>query len=646
MRLLLISATKGNPAACALAYRMLQTTGGGYNIESVTWLQLAVSKGSIQARYDLKHLDDNKYKQALQQFQDFGGYNEAYWNTENSEKELFHEDSLHSLAAFGSHEALTAYLSCHPEEDVNALSQRKESALYLACARGSWRHVSILLGKSADASISCTEFGISCLHWAIAFGDEECGHLVEALIQAGAQVNSAIHGNMEVPFPHYPFVLPAGSPLHWAAASGHRGAIRALVENGASATLRNGSDPFVYDDRIRHLYAVGGPDSEGCTFVEEDCLGLSALDIAAIHRDPFLFELLAKRPDVVDIRSADEEGFTVLHRLAHDQVFRTSRKMRYSPRWFQEVDTEASLLSIIEAILKLGGDLERLTYNTQTVDGRRERSTTHCESNYTPLMLAVLEGDRVLVEALLKSGASVHTTNQAGTTALFHTSHRANAEQPELLHCMKALIKYGADVNHSAQNHSSVVLQAATSKLVDITDFLLSQGARADERDRTPRTNTPGKSIFAYFASVENGADQTVLRLLTRHVLTLDNREMRHRVIHGTADNQSTLLHEFAAFAMPLCCEALLEHGAEVNALARETQLVKQGEDLVRKVWWATPLDKLVAFRTFRERLNATRSTLAPAQMADLGSRWDKVLAILRASGGRCSVEEVTYEDR
>lgn len=61
---------------------------------------------------------------------------------------------------------------------------------------------------------------------------------------------------------HYPFTLPQGSALHWAVLMQCHSAIKALIENGADPRLRNGSDPYAYDDRIRPFHTFRYPDRE------------------------------------------------------------------------------------------------------------------------------------------------------------------------------------------------------------------------------------------------------------------------------------------------------------------------------------------------------------------------------------------------
>ena len=599
--------------------------------------------GSVHARADLRELDGKRFSKLVESFQNRGGYNMLYWDMDYlpdvhvplEMDKIAGQSKLHGLAAFGSFKELEGYLDEHRDLLLNTLSERGETALYVACARGSWKHAELLLSRGADPSVRCTASGITSLHWLFAFDSAICGNAVKKFLGAGADIDALIPPNVEVPFPHYPFVLPAGTPLHWAVATSSHDAIRALIEAGASTLLRNGSDPYTYDDRIRHLYAVGGPDTEGCTFSEPGCLGLSAMDLAAIHRDPFLLRLMVEREDCVDIHSADEEGFTVLHRLATSQIFRTSRRMRYSVQMFRGLDEAEALRALIVAIKSLGGDIERLTNNADTAVRKEQRRTDLAKSCYSPLMLAMLEADHNLVQALLDCGASVHTESVSQTTAMFHLSHRANAEQPRLLQCFQALVAHGANVNHCSSTGNTPLLAAAKHKLRDIFDFLLSRGAHIDERDETSRTVTPRKSVFAFFASTEESSDGIVLEFLTRYVFHSSEPDRKRRVIQDGSDSGSTLLHECAGFAMPKCVKALLHNGARVNALERKTRCAfKDGRMVEKEIWYETPLDRLETTRNFKLKMVMERNMLSTKESEILQARWKEVEEHLKSDGG------------
>jgi ankyrin repeat protein len=645
------SAEGGNIVACALAAKARLKARAVHNTTKIIeWLAIAIGTGSLNARDDLQKINVAATRRAIADFDKRGGYNMAYLNLEGippwpSPTDAHEINQLHWLSAFGTIEALRYHLDEYPNIAVNTVSGRHETALYMACARGSWEHVKTLLDTNADPSIKCTASGITCMHWIIAFDMPVCKLAVRGLVEAGAKVDALVSVREDTPFPHYPFVLPAGTPLHWAVATARHEAIKALIDAGASPSIRNGCDPYMYDDRVRWLYAVGGPEAEGCTSPESDCLGLSPLDVAAIHRDPFLFQLLSDRSAIIDANSADEEGFTVLHRLATNQIFRTSRRMAYSPRPFRNIVDLEVLQSIIGAIIKLGGSIEMLTSSAEAAKQKNQRSTDLKKKSYTPLMLAMLEGDTDLVDALLACGADVHTENLSGETALIHTSHRANFEQPDLIKCVQTLVSKGADVNHHSSNGNCALLAASKFKLIEVADFLLCSGACIGETDRKELTATPGRSVFAFFVSIEHGTDEKVFELLKKHILDARNYAKRHGVITGSANDGRTLLHEFASSAMPKCVEFLLQNGAHVNALQRETRFVPKNSDNAKKrVWYETPWDALKVTKEFAQDRMLARNSLSLQETVDVQIRWDTCQELLEKYGGAPCTEPAHYE--
>ncbi|KAF2822386.1 ankyrin [Ophiobolus disseminans] len=285
----------------------------------------------------------------------------------------------------------------------------------------------------------------------------------------------------------------------------------------------------------------------------------------------------------MDMNSADEEDFTVLHRLATNQIFRTSRRVTYSPRPFRAFKDAEALHSIIESVVPMGGDVDTLTSSAEAAKQKKQRSTDDSKNGYTALILAILEGDEDLVEALLSCDASVHTKNLSGETALFHTSHRANVEQPNLINCVQRLVSAGAEMNIRSPSSKSALLNAASSGLLGIFDFLLSHGADIDERDYGTRSTNPGKSVFAFFA--------------------------------------------------------------KVNALQRRTQFIMANpRDRGEKVWFEAPWDSLQTSKTFDLQRMMERNTHTQQQSRDMRGKWDECVLVLENYGGRTSTEPEHYE--
>ena len=267
------------------------------------WLKRAVATGSTAAKSELEKLDLPALRDATTKFRCNGGYNKFYdtestswsetWATQHPKPPgiRFGYSHIHRLATFGTLPELLDYFDKNEACEIDAMTHNRETPLYLACARGSWEIAAELLRRGACPSIKCTIFEISCMHWVFAFDEK---FQAEAIIELGcrrAGLNAAT--SQEIPFLHYPFVLPAGTPLHWAIATSSHTAVQALVEQGADVLIRNGSDPYIYDNRVRILNTFGGPNQEPYSFSEIGTQGLSPLDLAAMQHDPFIFELLA-----------------------------------------------------------------------------------------------------------------------------------------------------------------------------------------------------------------------------------------------------------------------------------------------------------------------------------------------------------------
>lgn len=637
----------GNSIACDLVSRFVQAGDGSTDDVVSERLQTAVITGSVKARVDLQLVNPDLFKESLSTFQSLGGYNKAYHSMGilpggrtfgDMERDRGYS-KLQSLAVFGRHEELRNYLASADKSKIHAFSGQGETALYLACRRGSLSHVAALLDYDPQPHFQCTPYKISCLHWIIGFHGNECEGFVTALIRFGAEIDASTDSGDGVPFPHEPFVLPAGTALHWAVATSNHHAIKALMDAGANYMQRNGSDPYMYDDRIRHLYAVGGPNTEGRTFAEPGCLGLSPLDIAAINRDPYIFSLLDVSKTNVDINSADEEGFTVLHRLATSQTFRNSRGVTYWSPCFRKMDDISTLRIIVKKIVSLGGDLERLTSSADAAIQKVQRTTDLEKSSYTPLMLAMLLGDYDLVTVLLEIKACVDTKNVFGRTALSCISHRANYEQPDIMLCIQKLVSHNADVNHRSYDGGSALLSAAHGRLVDVVDYLLRNGCNIDERDNTSRTITPGKSIFAIMADLKPQSDEVTLQLLEKHVLTHPLEEQRQDVLEGKAKDGSTLMHVFAACAMPQCLRLLIRQNSSVNTLRTQSRSFLQDGHKVEESSHETPLDTLCNAKEFWKSNVLKRNTNSPEQIRDLQKRWNESESVLIKHGAVHSFE-------
>jgi hypothetical protein len=98
------------------------------------------------------------------------------------------------------------------------------------------------------------------------------------------------------------------------------------------------------------------------------------------------------------------------------------------------------------------------------------------------LIEAAKEGDKNLIEFLLKAGATVNEQNEYGATPLWKAVTSGNKEIVELL------LDAGADVNKAGEGGLTMLQHAANEGYKDIGKLLLEAGADVNQADNYGRT--------------------------------------------------------------------------------------------------------------------------------------------------------------
>lgn len=101
---------------------------------------------------------------------------------------------------------------------------------------------------------------------------------------------------------------------------------------------------------------------------------------------------------------------------------------------------------------------------------------------YTPLILAVYNGNKEAVTLFLSSGADVNVQDHSGNTALAGACFKGYADMVQLL------VEHGADVNLVNYNGASPLIYASTFGHEQIAKYLLEHHADKNIKDRFGKT--------------------------------------------------------------------------------------------------------------------------------------------------------------
>lgn len=89
----------------------------------------------------------------------------------------------------------------------------------------------------------------------------------------------------------------------------------------------------------------------------------------------------------------------------------------------------------------------------------------------TPLLLAALEGNAMMVSRLIEAGANLYAINGDFNGVLFNACYAAS---PEVI---RLLVEAGADINDTNEEGTTALMYAASASRVECVKMLLSLGA-------------------------------------------------------------------------------------------------------------------------------------------------------------------------
>lgn len=638
----------------------------------VPWLQSAVATGSQLAASHLKTLDSAAYLCAADIFRCRGGYNmfyspidvEAYRNVSRGgpaiKKDLtlaLDEDTLiHCAAGLGDMANLRQLLAVQDLGHIDALNRRNETALYKACMSGAHEAVLMLLNHGANPSIP-TKTNLTCLHWSFAFPTSHIEEVVQALAAHGADVNAITPE--ATPYYHFPYLFPAGTPLHWAVTMSNSVAIKALIMHGAEPMLRNRDDPYVFDEEVRSLLMFGGPEQEPYSVTGEPVMGMSALDLSVQCREPFLLQHMVEigLSSTVDVNAVDEEGYSALHHLCSGRIRRTRSSSAFWTTVFEgnRAQQHNRVHETVKALAQLGGDLDKITNPKDPLQPGR-----------TPLMLAARAGDSIALEALLENGCNPNATNEENENA-WHVL-RYSCPDEDRTKIIDLLLQYGTDIRCKGNNGCTPLLCAALRGDLCLVEMLLSCGA--DILDRLPASvSEHGRTWAALLCRIgmpeqmpnPEDWDIRVTSTILNQIDPPDHSVVRNKVIHDADCEGGSLLHYAAREGMPELVKGLLLRGAKPNSLRRKEKGITYKDGVRESIrYTTTPLDEALERKKAEERYKSRTSEagsqsrcyagperITGGNFINLGfyarmNRYERVVELLQNAGGDLSPDSTT----
>ncbi len=364
-----------------------------------------------------------------------------------------------------------------------------------AASRSDVAGMKTLLRSGEDVNAAQGD-GMTALHWAAEYGDEEMAGM---LIYAGAKLEPQTR-------------IGSYTPLHLAAKSGSAAVARMLLEAGADVskvTTNSGASSM-------HFAAASGSPETIRTLVE------FGADLNPIESEwgqtPLMFAAAFNRASAITAlleSGADAEIKTSVMDLKTIARLDRAAAQRYTDalRGFKDGESESAVMENVDSDARVG---PRARIHTA---GEVQAATRKAREVYSPdfALEEVAEQDNGREESIRANG---------GLTALLHAVRQGHKE------ALSVLLDGGADVNNvSAGDGTSPLLMATINGQYDLAITLLENGAdpniaselngiaplwaainsRWQPRTRFPQPQTSSQQSNSYMdlttALLENGAD-------------------------------------------------------------------------------------------------------------------------------------------
>jgi serine/threonine-protein phosphatase 6 regulatory ankyrin repeat subunit B len=199
-----------------------------------------------------------------------------------------------------------------------------------------------------------------------------------------------------------------------------------------------------------------------------------------------------------DPNLADANGYTSLHRVVRDSDYGINLRAK------------DDILTIVKSLLKHGANpnarlvqdkekaAEEIKNGNVQIEGKRTAVTVDeiILQGATPLFLAAEVNNLDVIKTLVAAGADPLIPSDRGTTPLMMAAgagtdvqrEREPEERATAVETAKFLVEHGADVNAAGQYGWTALHAAAYQGLNDVIAYLVSKGAKIDQKDEFGQT--------------------------------------------------------------------------------------------------------------------------------------------------------------
>jgi uncharacterized protein len=389
------------------------------------------------------------------------------------------------------------------------------AALVWAATRNDLAMADLLLRAGANAK-AANEFGATPLYAAAAHPDPA---MAEKLLAAGADPNAPLmsgetplmeasrRGNLATvrmllsknANPNARESNGGQNALMWAISQRQSAVVEELIKHGADvqAGSKTGFTPLMFaaqqgdDDSTRILLRAGAKPNEA-----QPKTGLTPLMIASAMANTKAVDVLLDNG--ADPNLADANGYTSLHRVVRDSDYGIN------------LAAKDGILTIVKSLLKHGANpnarlvqdkekaAEEIKNGNVQIEGKRTAVTVDeiILQGATPLFLAAEVNNLDVIKTLVAAGADPLIASDRGTTPLMMAAgagtdvqrEREPEERATAVETAKFLVEHGADVNTAGQYGWTALHAAAYQGLNDVIEYLVSKGAKIDQKDEFGQT--------------------------------------------------------------------------------------------------------------------------------------------------------------